>query len=524
MSNKRHKRDRRAPTTDQREAVLAALRLHQRGQLARAEKAYKQILAHAPKSAVAHHLLGRLYYQTERSDAAISSLQHALAVQPNYPDALMDLANMLHEEEQYAQAESCLQHMLQLQPDNAMAYNNLGVLYKDQQRFDEALVAYRRSIELDVNNTAALANLAHVLSQLEDFDGAVQAYRQLLDIDPENVEALKSLASVLRRTGRLAEAIEVFSRWLALEPDNPVARHLLSACTEADTPQRASDEHVKEVFDQFASYFETDLARLSYRGPKLLEQALLSELGGPNSLLVVLDAGCGTGLCGSVLRPYSQRLIGVDISPKMLDIAKEHKFYDELIESELGAYLSQQTAAFDLIASADTFGYFGELTKLFQVAHTALRSDGLLLATFEVGDISPVQGYHLQSSGRYVHDRDYISQCCEAAGFTIRSLTEETLRIEAEQAVPVVVLAAQPGEVVEDRPGPPSAPLATAGFVQRLELFEESLNYHWKLKSLDDASDYLGSGRDGIVPQRFQSTLDSVWCDSCNECSFVGYR
>lgn len=443
MSNKRQKRARRAPRMDQAEALMAALRLHQRGQLARAEKAYKQLLSHNAENAAAHHLLGRLYYQSGRSAEAISSLQQALVVQPNYPDALIDLANMLHESGQYTQAENCLQQMLQLQPDHAMAYNNLGVLYKDQQRFDEALAAYRRSVELDVNNTAALSNLAHALSRLEDLDGAIQVYRKLLDVEPKNIEALKSLASVLRRGGRRAEAIEVFSRWLALEPDNPVARHLLSACTDTAIPQRASDEYVREVFDKFASTFEADLARLSYRGPKLIEQALLRELGGPDDSGVVLDAGCGTGLCAPVLRPYSQRLIGVDISPKMLAIAEKYKLYDELIESELSAYLSQHTAEFDLIASADTFGYFGELTALLQVAHSALRSGGLLLATIEVGDIAPEQGYQLQSSGRYSHCRDYILRCCEATGFILRSLSDETLRVEAEQAVPVVVLAAQ---------------------------------------------------------------------------------
>ncbi|MEZ6079616.1 MAG: tetratricopeptide repeat protein [Pirellulaceae bacterium] len=443
MPNKRPKPNRRIPAEDQAQALMAALRLHQRGQLSRAEKSYKKILIRETENAVAHHLLGRLYYQTQRSDAAIASLQRAVAVQPNYPDALMDLANMLHDQGQYVQAEECLLQVIRRQPNNSMPHNNLGVLYKDQQRFDEALVAYRRSVELDASNSAALGNLARALSRIEDFDGAIQIYRRLLEVEPANIEALKSLASVLRRAGRLAEAIEVFSRWLALEPDNPVARHLLSACTDTATPQRASDEYVREVFDNFASTFEADLARLSYRGPKIMEQALSRELGEPNNQRIILDAGCGTGLCGPVLRPYAQRLIGVDISRKMLDVAERRTLYDELIESELGLYLSHHTAEFDLIASADTFGYFGDLATLLQMAHSALRSGGLLLATLEVGNISPEQGYHLQSSGRYCHNREYVRLCCETAGFTIRSLHDDTLRIEAEQAVPVVVLLAQ---------------------------------------------------------------------------------
>lgn len=425
--------------------MLAALRLHQRGQLARAEKAYIQILTQDAENAVAHHLLGRLYYQTERCEAAISCLQHALELQPNYPDALIDLANMLHELEQYSQAENCLHQLIQLQPDNAMAYNNLGVLCKDQQRLDEALVAYRRSLELDANNTAVLCNLAYVLSRVDDTDGAIQVYHKLLDVEPANVEALKCLASILRRTGRIAEAIEVFSSWLVLEPDNPVALHLLSACTNSAVPHRASDDYVREVFDKFAGTFEADLARLNYRGPTIMEQALTRELSTPNNSLIVLDAGCGTGLCGPVLLPFSQRLIGVDISRRMLDVAEEHKVYDELIEAELGAYLAHHAAAFDLIASADTFGYFGELTNLLQLAHSALRPGGFLLATLEVGNVDPEQGYQLQPSGRYCHDRNYISRCCQAAGFTNLSLSDETLRIEAGIEVPAVILAAQSG-------------------------------------------------------------------------------
>ena len=77
--------------------------------------------------------------------------------------------------------------------------------------------------------------------------------------------------------------------------------------------------------------------------------------------LMVLDAGCGTGLCGPLLKPYAEILVGVDLSPKMLAKALGRQVYEELIETELVAYLGQRTASFDLIVSADTLIYFGEL-------------------------------------------------------------------------------------------------------------------------------------------------------------------
>ncbi|WP_197356057.1 tetratricopeptide repeat protein [Aureliella helgolandensis] len=443
MAKKRPRRPLPASAADQGEALAAALKLHQHGQFPRAEKAYGKILLLDSKNAVVHHLLGRLYFQTDRRDAAIAALQQAVVLQPEYPDALLDLANMLHEVGSLTQAENCLHQLIRLRPEHALALNNLGVLYKDQQRFDEAIGAYRSSLQLDACNAEVLCNLAHALTCIDDLEGAVQTYRRVLDLEPASVEAHRCLVSLLRRAGQHAEAIEILSSWLELEPDNPVARHLVSAGSRTEVPQRASDEYVRDVFDKFAVTFEADLARLKYRGPLIVEQALTRELGSPEPLPSVLDAGCGTGLCGPVLRPFAQRLVGVDISRKMLEVAGQRRLYDELVEAELGDYLSRQSSLFDLIASADTFGYFGDLAALFLSAHAALVPGGLLLATIELSSDASELGYHLQSSGRYCHDRNYVSGSCEAAGFTIRNLVDDVLRVEAEQDVRVVVLAAQ---------------------------------------------------------------------------------
>ena len=43
----------------------------------------------------------------------------------------------------------------------------------------------------------------------------------------------------------------------------------------------------------------------------------------PAKALDILDAGCGTGLCGPLLAPYARRLVGVDLSDGMLKHARE---------------------------------------------------------------------------------------------------------------------------------------------------------------------------------------------------------
>ena len=85
--------------------------------------------------------------------------------------------------------------------------------------------------------------------------------------------------------------------------------------------------------------FDSKLAKLSYRAPALVA-AMLEDSGVEASKsLDVLDAGCGTGLCGPLMAPYARRLVGVDLSAGMLAQAKEKNVYDELFKVELTAYL-----------------------------------------------------------------------------------------------------------------------------------------------------------------------------------------
>ena len=111
----------------------------------------------------------------------------------------------------------------------------------------------------------------------------------------------------------------------------------------------------------------------------------------------VLDAGCGTGLCGPLLAPYARRLVGVDLSTGMLKQAEAKNVYDQLYKVELTAYLRDCPGEFDVIVSADTLVYFGPLESVARAAAGALRPGGRLIFTVEaLLDGRPDVGYSLQ--------------------------------------------------------------------------------------------------------------------------------
>jgi predicted TPR repeat methyltransferase len=110
---------------------------------------------------------------------------------------------------------------------------------------------------------------------------------------------------------------------------------------------------------QLCGELRLQLAKLSYRAPALVAEMLKRSGVDPSKRVHILDAGCGTGLCGPLVAPYACRLVGVDLSEGMLARARERDVYDVLVKGELTAYLEACTDTFDVIVSADTLVYFG---------------------------------------------------------------------------------------------------------------------------------------------------------------------
>src|SRR5260370_26931297 len=106
---------------------------------------------------------------------------------------------------------------------------------------------------------------------------------------------------------------------------------MLAALTGEDVPARASSGYVRTVFDRFAESFDEKLHSLDYRARQLVSAAVAAAFGAGRGDLEVLDAGCGTGLCGPLLRPYARRLVGVDLSSAMLQRAGLRGCYDALV-------------------------------------------------------------------------------------------------------------------------------------------------------------------------------------------------
>lgn len=313
--------------------------------------------------------------------------------------------------------------------DNGLAWNLLGTLHLETGKLVEAKIAFTRATELSPEICETWCNLAICLTRENDPQAAEAQLRRALNCPPPNSTAYEALTHMLCEQARLQEAASLVAAWVRHDPTHPIARHMAAAFSGQDPPSRASDDYVRRLFDVFAAEFDSTLKTLNYQGPQLVTTALRSAASG-SAFSAVLDAGCGTGLSGPLVRQICRRLVGVDLSEKMLEQAQRRGCYDELVAAELSAFMRSRPQAFDAILSADTLVYFGELSEPLAAAHQALQPGGVLVFTLEALPESESADHRLGVSGRYSHSEAYLRGVLGEAGLGVESITRQTLRHE----------------------------------------------------------------------------------------------
>ena len=134
----------------------------------------------------------------------------------------------------------------------------------------------------------------------------------------------------------------------------------------------------KLLYDEWANDYDNDLINeYGYIAPKLTVDKFKALVLKKN--LRIIDVGCGTGLVGQALYENGYKNIdGYDISPEMLKIAKQSKFYKELKQIDLNDKPTNLSETYDVLICVGSFGY-GALEPI-AIRHLIglVKSGGLL--------------------------------------------------------------------------------------------------------------------------------------------------
>ena len=272
----------------------------------------------------------------------------------------------------------------------SLKHPSLRNLNEQEQRLYVRIVEVLRAARLDPRITSdTKASVAHTEYRLGLF------FRKMKPIDVNRPRSLHHLNATIEMLSEDASLAKSARFWRATQSD--------------DVIDRCPPDYIVSLYAGFAERFDKLLVeKLNYTTPTKLRNLVDSaNLNGNDKWMMGADLGCGTGLSGQAFRDCVENLVGVDLSPAMIEKARARGCYDALSTGDVVSILGEADK-FDLIFSCDVFVYLGDLTDVFVATKHALKKKGILAFSTEWMDAKSTQPFRLQANARFAHQQSYI--------------------------------------------------------------------------------------------------------------------
>lgn len=219
MGNKKNKSPRK---TKKRKSVPAreirptielqqAFSLHRNGQLADAERAYRQLLVQSPEDFDANQMLARICHNSGRLLEAAALYNTALAINDNAAEIHYTLGNLQMQLANNYDAEAHYLKALQLNTNLVECYTDLGTALYNLKRMDEAIVQFQRGLAAGANPARAYCNMAILYEKINRLDKAEECATKAYSLAPERPEVVNIYTLILRRNGHHQQAIDLLT-------------------------------------------------------------------------------------------------------------------------------------------------------------------------------------------------------------------------------------------------------------------------------------------------------------------------
>ncbi|MEO1310980.1 MAG: sulfotransferase [Pseudomonadota bacterium] len=218
----------------------AAVKAHQAGDVAAAEKGYRAVLERAPHQPDALNLLGVIRAERQELDAALDYLEAAARRRPKDPNILNNLGHATLRARQHERAIDALERAVALKPDFIEAYGNLVQALRASGQSWRAEAAIR--LMRGVKDGSVLADMeeARLRTDVGDRDAASDVLRRLLGARPDHGAAWQ-LLSTLRK-------------WRAGDPEIDALLKQIDAAEAAPQRLKPMCYAAGKIFDDLGEY------------------------------------------------------------------------------------------------------------------------------------------------------------------------------------------------------------------------------------------------------------------------------
>ncbi|MDO8946676.1 MAG: tetratricopeptide repeat protein [Desulfocapsaceae bacterium] len=400
---------------------------HQTGDFEQALAGYQALLADDQDNPQLNYLLALLFFEKGKLDEAAHWFTRVVTVAPEAAPAYYNLGIIFFEQGDYPRAAQAYEEAAKLCPEDGDIFFNLALTRKKLGQFDKAFSCYQKVLAITPDAEDVLYNLGVLCKDLHHHADAIWFLEKVVTNNPDHAQALNNLGYLYHLEREVDKAIATYQKLIALDHNAIMASHMLAALT-GQTTAMAPDTYIRKVFDSFSEHYDDSmLDKLGYSIPSQLRAMLVGQ--DSHHFPFTLDMGCGTGLSGEAFQDLTEKLIGIDLSPKMLEVAGKKGLYDSLHETDICSFLEESTTSFDLFLAADVFIYIGDLRDIFTLVKERAAVGGTFLFSTELAD----QGFCLKPMGRYGHAESYIRNLAQETGFSVAKVVAANIRKEKEE-------------------------------------------------------------------------------------------
>lgn len=425
----RNRSGRRSATADVGRMLQTAVQAREAGRLADSFAACSRILESEPSNPGALHCLSQIARDRGDPDAALDFIDVACRAAPARADLYLERARVHVARGDLADAEDALRQAI-TRGAGVEAQLALIDLLRVERRFEEAHAAAASACAHHGDLAAAHRRLGLVLADLGRGPDAATALARAIDLDPEDPYSFHALGLLWHAAGNVDAALQALRRCVELDPaDDTGARAALGQLSQSIQSQRP-----RAPEDSVA-------LRHARRLRCLVERAVPPS----RQRLATLELGCSVGGAGTVWRPLSRELIGVEGDGTAAAIARLSGLYDAVAEASPAAYLAElPRASLDLIAAPVACTRSHSLSPFFAGAARALRRGGYfalaLLADPRGCEITILPG------GRFRHSDGYLRRLAQAYGFETVSIARLSDRGRGGHSGPTLLALLRSGK------------------------------------------------------------------------------
>lgn len=169
---------------------------------------------------VANNNLGNYYNKKGQTDLALRYFSRAIALQPDYKEALINRSDIYRQQGKIDSAIADCNHVLQFEKDFSGAYMNRGIAFCIAGKFDSAMTDFNTVLKMDSTNSKAYGNRGNLYDMQGKYDSAIADYNHAVKFDPNYKDVFGNRGRSYLHKGMIDEAINDLTTAIELNPNN----------------------------------------------------------------------------------------------------------------------------------------------------------------------------------------------------------------------------------------------------------------------------------------------------------------